>query len=301
LPPDLQKRLGYDPAKAAQEAAQRQAINNAHKIQANAAPGDKGPPILTAQEILQRFGQPPKIFAEVNMQPRFDQLEIGVKNQGARPSCAVFALVSALEYQRSPQAGPAPEFSEEYLIWATLKTLGKLGLAVPQGPSETLDIGFSLTEVAEALHAYGIALAGDEPYHFTMTDPHIIEPGADVIARAKKRSPVNGNSILGRDPKTQLANIVQVLNAGVPVVIGMKWPEQKHFDDNVTLDDQPGLEKSGHAVLLVGYLTKTGKIEDAQFLFKNSYGEKWGNNGYGVATYKYLVGNLQSALFLDAG
>ncbi len=300
LPPDLQKRFGYDPAKAAAEEAQRQAENTAHQVQANAAAGDKGPPTLTAQEILQRFGQPPKIFGEVNMQPRFDQLGIDVKSQGARPSCAVFALVGALEYQRSPPAGPAPEYSEEYLIWATLKTLGKVGLAVPQGDSETLDIGFSLNEVAEALRAYGIALAEELPYHFTLTDPHVIEPATDVIERAKKRSPVDGFYITGRGPQMQIANIVQVLNAGVPVIAGMKWPEQKNFADNAELDGQPGLEKSAHAVLLVGYLTKTGKIEDAQFLFKNSFGEKWGTHGYGVATYKYLAGNLESALFLDA-
>lgn len=300
LPPDLQQRFGYDPAKAAQEAAILQAENTAHQVQANTVAGDKGPPTLTAQEILQRFGEPPKIFAEVNMQPRFDQLGIGVKSQGARPSCAVFALVSALEYQRSPPAGPAPEFSEEYLIWATLKTLGKVGVAVPQSGSENLDIGFSLNEVAEALRAYGIALGGELPYHFLLADPQVVEPGADVIERAKKRSPVDGFYITGRGPPAQIANIVQVLNAGVPVIAGLKWPEQKSFGDNATLDEQPGLDKSTHAVLLVGYRTKTGKIEDAQFLFKNSYGEKWGDNGYGVATYKYLAGNLQSALFLDA-
>jgi len=300
LPPDLQKRYGYDPNKAADEAARLKALNDARKVAANAAAGDKGPPVLSAQEILQRFGQQPKVFAEVNMQPRFDQLGVGVKNQGARASCSVFALVSALEYQRSPAKGPAPEFSEEYLIWATLKTLGKIGVAVPQGQSENLDIGFALNEVAEALRAYGIATADELPYHFSLTDPHVIEPSADVIARAKKRSPVDGFYITGREPKAQLANIVQVLNAGVPVITGIKWPEQMKFNDNVELDEQKGLENNGHAVLLVGYRTKTGKIEDMEFLFKNSYGEKWGENGYGIATYRYLSKYLQSALFLDA-
>jgi len=299
LPPDLQKKLNYDPARAAAEAARLQAAAEARKIAANTAPGDKGPPLLNAQQILQRFGQPPKIYAEVNMQPRFDQLGIGAKNQGARPSCAVFAMVSALEYQSTPTEGVAPEFSEEYLIWATLKVLGKIGLSAPKEADTTLDIGFALEEVAEAVHAYGIALAGELPYHFTLTDPHVIEPAPDVIERAKKRTPANGYFITGREPAAEIANILQVLDAGVPVVIAIKWPEQKKFDDNVTLDAQPGLEDSGHAVLLVGYRTKTGKLADIQFVFKNSYGEKWGDNGYGVATYRYMLKNLQSALFLD--
>ncbi len=300
LPPDLQKRYGYDPNRAADEAARLKALDDARKVAANAAAGDKAPPVLGAQEILQRFGQPPKIFAEVNMQPRFDELEVGVKNQGARASCSVFALVSALEYQCSTVRGPAPEFSEEYLIWATLKTLGKIGIAVPKGESENLDIGFSLNEVGEALKAYGVATAGELPYHFSLTDPHVIEPTPEVIAAAKKRTPAAAYSILGRDPKMQLSNIVQVLNAGVPVITGIKWPEQKKFNDNERLDGQKGIENNGHAVLFVGYHTTTGKIEDAEFLFKNSYGEKWGERGYGVATYNYLSKYLQSALFLDA-
>ena len=300
LPPDLQKRYGYDPNKAANEAARLKALDDARKVAANAAAGDKAAPVLNAQEIIQRFGQPPKIFGEVNMQPRFDELEVGVKNQGARASCSVFALVSALEYQSSSVHGPAPEFSEEYLIWATLKTLGKIGIAVPKGESENLDIGFSLTEVGEALKAYGVATAGELPYHFNLSDPRVIEPSPEVIAAAKKRTPAAAYSILGREPKMQIANIIQVLNAGVPVVTGIKWPEQRKFNDNVRLDTQKGIENNGHAVLIVGYHTKTGKIEDAEFLFKNSYGERWGERGYGIATYGYLSKYLQSALFLDA-
>ncbi len=300
LPVDLQKRLGYDPTKAAAETARLKAAEDARKIAANAAAGDKAAPVLGAQEILQRFGQPPKIFAEVNMQPRFDELGVGVKNQGARASCAVFALVSALEYESSPAKGPAPEFSEEYLIWATLKSLGKVGLAVPKGGAETLDIGFYQKEVGEALKAYGVATEDELPYHFVLADPHIIEPAPEVIAAAKKRTPAAAYGILGREPKMQLANIVQVLNAGVPVVTNVKWPDQKKFGDNARLDDQTGIDNNGHAILLVGYHTKTGKIEDAEFLFKNSYGEKWGDRGYGVATYTYLSKYLQSALFLDA-
>ncbi len=300
LSSDLQKRFGYDPAKAAAETARRQAENGVHKVEANAAPGDKGPPALNAQQILDRFGQPPKIFAEVNMQPRFDQLGVGVKNQGPRPSCAVFAIVSALEYQCAPPEGPAPEFSEEYLIWATLKSLGKIGLAVPKNQAATLDIGFELTEVAEALRGYGIALAGELPYHFNITDPRVLEPAPDVIERAKKRTPVDGYYITGREPKAQISNIVQVLNAGVPVIVGIDWPEQKLYTDNVKLDEQPGLAKSGHAVLLVSYRAKSAKLEDMEFLFKNSYGDEWGDHGYGIVTYRYLVNNLHDALFLVA-
>jgi len=300
LPPDLQKRFGYDPAKVAAEEARRQEEIAVHKKEADTAPGDKGPPVLDAQEIIQRFGQPPKVYAEVNMLPRFEELGIGAKDQGVRPSCAIFALVGALEYQMAPVGRQAPDYSEEYLIWATLKSLGKNVLAVPTEQSATLDMGFSLNEVSEAFHAYGIALSDELPYHFILSDPHIMEPAPDVIERAKKRNAIGGYLILGREPKVQIPNIIQVINAGVPVVIGMKWPEEKTVLETAQFDDQPGRDEFSHAVLLVGYRCKTGKIEDAEFFFRNSYGERWGDHGYGMVTYRYLINNLQSALFLDA-
>jgi len=300
LSPDLQKRFGYDPVKAAAETARRQAENVNHKVAANTAAGNKGPPSPSAQQILQRFGHPPKIFAQANMRPRFELLGVGVKNQGPRPSSAVFAIVSAMEYQCAPPEGPAPEFSEEYLIWATLKSLGKNVLAVPKNQAPTLDIGFSLIQVADALRGYGIALAGELPYHFDITDPHILEPAADVIERAKQRSPSDGNYITDREPSAQVSNIIQVLDFGVPVIVTIDWPEQKVFSDNGRLDEQPGLANSGRTVLLVGYGAKSPKLEDVEFLFKNSYGDNWGDHGYGIVTYKYLVSNLHDALFLIA-
>lgn len=44
------------------------------------------------------------------------------------------------------------------------------------------------------------------------------------------------------------------------------WKEKKNFN------------LSDHAVVLVGY-------DDKGFIFRNSFGEKWGNKGYGVYPY----------------
>jgi hypothetical protein len=299
LSPDLQQRFGYDPAKAAAELARRQGETQAQRVQAGLEPGDKLPPSVATQQILQRFGQPPKIFAEVSLRPRFDALGINAKNQGAQPSCSVFAIVSALEYQMSSPEGPAPQFSEEYLIWATLQTLGRNNLSLPKQDTPGYDIGFALTEVVQALRAYGIAFEAEVPYRLTTGDAPSVDISTEVINRAKQRNMATGFYVTGRSPEAEIANIVQVLNSGVPVIVGLNWPDEQVIESTNIFDAQPGREKYSHAVLLVGYHATGPNIEDAVFLFKNSYGVQWGDQGYGAVSYRYLQKNLQLALFLD--
>ncbi len=295
LPPDLQAKFSYDPAKAAAAAAKEESVAAGRRL-AGSGLGQTG---FAAERILQKFGQPPKINQAVSLRPRFDQLGIDAKNQGMRPSCAVFAVVSALEYQQAPLKGPAPRLSEEYLIWATLKTLGKAGIRIPKVDTPGFDVGFSIPEVTQALRAYGISTEEELPYHLTAADARIVEPTPEVIDRAKLRSPVNGYIITGRDAPTRIGGIIHALNEGVPVVAGMRWPAEDTLTKEAVLDAQPGRDGANHAVLIVGYRSKAGKLDDVEFLFKNSYGDNWGDHGYGLVTYEYLVKNLDSAFFMD--
>jgi hypothetical protein len=299
LPPDLQQRFGYEPAKAAVETARLKTEAESRRAHESLSPLAGEGSMYAADRILQNFGAPPKIFQEVNMRPRFEQLGIDAKNQGARPSCAVFAVVSALEFQQAPPTGPAPRLSEEYLIWATLKTLGKAGVRMPKTETPGFDIGFSLVEVTQALRTYGIALESEQPYHLTVDNPRILEPDPSIIDSAKLRCPVNGYLIPGREPASEIGNMIQVLNQGVPVIAGLKWPAEAAVNKTGVLDAQPGQDKDLHAIMFVGYRSPTGRLEDTQFLFKNSYGNQWGDAGYGLASYHYLEKNLQVAMFMD--
>ncbi|NJK46179.1 MAG: hypothetical protein HC933_19695 [Pleurocapsa sp. SU_196_0] len=45
----------------------------------------------------------------------------------------------------------------------------------------------------------------------------------------------------------------------------------------------------------------SGKKEDLTFVFRNSYGRRWGSGGYGFVQYGYLSQHLSDALlFVDA-
>jgi hypothetical protein len=255
----------------------------------------------TFDRLLQSFGQPAEIRPEVDLRPKYFQLELGVKNQGHRPSCAVFAIVGALELQNAELAGKVEKFSEEYLIWATRQTVHRLpppDAVAPDGAAaDEQDEGFALTEVVEALRAYGIPLQASMPNTFGSKMQSIEDPPPAIVQEARSHQRVFVHQLPGRDEATRLNSIVQALDAGVPVPAGMSWPASRVV--NGFISTQQGAPNRGHAVTLVGYKSANGRIEDSYFIFKNSWGPRWGQGGYGTVTYDYLRRNLFDAVVLE--
>jgi len=294
LSPDWQARFRYDPA--AKTAPSPAPVIRQPKL---AAPA-KG--LSKFETLLLKFGQPATVQSEVDLRPKFFQLELGVKNQGLRPSCAVFAIVSALEFQNAELTGKVEKFSEEYLIWAVRKTVRRLPAAAITTPDnftgkEFQDEGFSLTEVVAALRAYGIPLQSSMPNTFGSNIAAIEDPAPAIVQEARTHQRVFVQPLPGRDPTTLVNNIVHTLNAGLPVAVGMNWPDARVV--NGYLSAQKPSSDSGHAVTLVGYKSPDGRLEDAYFIFKNSWGPKWGQGGYGTVTYGYLSKYLTDAVLLE--
>jgi C1A family cysteine protease len=304
LSPDLQAAFGYNPqAEAAEAAADEKRIQEKAAVAKTRPPEVRRPAGTAFDALLQSFGQAPEIrTAGVDLRPKFFELGLNVKNQGPRPSCAVFAIVSALEYQNAALTGQAERFSEEYLVWATYKVLHRTPAAHAEAANEDTesldgaDTGFALSEVVTALRTYGIPLQASLPYTFAKTPA--ADPPATVIDEARNRRRVSIVSVPGRDQATRIANLVQALNAGTPVAIGLKWPPWRTLRTGY-LSQQKPVPDGGHAVTLVGYENKTGALQDTVFIFKNSWGVKWGAGGYGYVTYRYLDLNLGDAAVLD--
>ncbi len=251
-------------------------------------------------QLLRAFGQSPDIKDKVDLRTRYNELGLWIKNQGARPSCAVFAIVSALEYQSAELNGKAERFSEEYLLWATRKTLNRPARILNDSPSaenqEPGDEGFALTEVVTALRTYGIPPRDRVPNRYAGNT--IDEPPPEIVAEARSSRRVAVHILPGRDGATLASNAIHALNAGIPVPIGMAWPVEYNWRTGY-LDKQRVHAAGGHAVTLVGYTSKTGRLEDTVFTFKNSWGTRWGIDGYGSATYEFLRNHLHSAILLE--
>lgn len=298
LPPDLQKAFGYSPE--AEAAADNASVKTPPPVLVRkpSAPKRSAPSKFDA--LLRQFGRPPEIRPDVDLRPRFTELGLYAKNQGRRPSCAVFAVVGALEFQNAELLGHPEKLSEEYLIWASRKILGRDRPAANAATSTTPptgdeDEGFAIAQVVAALRTYGIPLEERMPDTLGKKMQDIAEPPPKLIDEARRRCHVAVYPV----PQTDLiANLVQSLNAGVPVVVGMKWPHYAASQAGYLSRQQP-MAGYGHAVTLVGYHSATQTLDDVVFLFKNSWGVQWGAAGFGQATTAYLKANLTDAVILE--
>jgi len=300
LAPEWQARFHFDPlAAAAADEADKNAPPPAPVVRRSKPAVAKG--LSRFDALLQQFGQPAEVRPEVDLRPKFFQLELGVKNQGYRPSCAVFAVVSALEFQNAELAGKVEKFSEEYLIWAVRRSVQRMAApaAAPDDPNsgEYRDEGFSLREVVDALRAYGIPLQATMPNTFGRRIDAIEDPPPAIVQEARSHQRIFAHQLPGRDKATLINNIVHALNNDLPVAVGMAWPANRVV--NGYIGRQDGDPARGHAVTLVGYKSATGRIEDTYFIFKNSWGPTWGQGGYGTVTFGYLQRNLFDAVLLE--
>ena len=301
LPQQWQRGFGYDPrAEAASDLAQERNRGEREVRLAKQASPRKAANSNQAKSkfknAFRAFGQPTEVSKDgVDLRPRFRELGLYAKDQGRRPSCAVFAVVSAMEFLHAENTGEVDKFSEEYLIWATLQSINR-SVAGSALTGDDADTGFALTEVMTALRSYGVPLSSRMPNTMGLSMNAVDVPPEEVIAEARARTQGSVHRVPGRDNHTRLNNIVQALNSGLPITIGAERP-QFHNMRAALLDTQS--PSYSHAVTIVGYRSPTGRLEDTTFIFKNSWGPAWGANGYGYASYRYLVQHLHTAVLLE--
>jgi hypothetical protein len=208
------------------------------------------------------------------------------KDQGRRPSCSVFAVVSALEYEQAQRTGRAEPLSEDFLIWATLQ----LQTGIP------IDSGFNFPEVITALQTYGVPPLAVMPNTFGKSAAEI-KPTPAAVQIARQRRAVIPVWFRHDDPYL-VERIVSVLNQDKPVIVAIRWPHPRTLRNNLLLKSQKPLEGAAHAVTLVGYKNSGGAEGETTFIFRNSWGYEWGAAGCAFLHEKFLRENILGACFL---
>lgn len=299
LPAEARARLGYDdahpPAPPPAPEVARPAPE-APKAEVKARPYVvwRHDPVARA---LIAFGARPAIRRSVDLRPDFEQMGLTAKNQGESPSCAVYAVTAALEYHRVMSGLPRERLSEPYLYWASLRSIGRTRDRQESGAELRYEGGLGLTEVVQSLRSYGIPPAARLPATF---NPQAETPSESVQNEAWGNSRVGYIMLNGRTKRERLEQAVLALNEGLPVVLGMVWPvSSPDFARSGDVCDRAPNPGYGHAVLLTGYTCPDGDPESTVFRFRNSYGEKWGDKGYGTVPWDYLLKNCYDGLVLD--
>jgi C1A family cysteine protease len=192
--------------------------------------------------------------------------------------------------------------SEEYLLWSTLQYL-KRHPAPTQGRAfdgeEPGDIGFSLMSVVQAAQWYGAALQAEMPNRLGGSYAQLQAPSEDLIERSRSRRLLRAARLGGRDNEARIEFIIKVLNAGWPVTIGTRWPSAYTLQQRPLVDRQTPLPDYAHAITLVGYLAKDRDIRNCVFIFRNSWGVRWGIAGHGMISRDFLLKHLRDAIVID--
>jgi C1A family cysteine protease len=208
----------------------------------------------------------PKIPVTVDHRKKFTQ----IYDQGNLGSCTGCALSSLLEYFH-----PSLKASRLFIYYNERK----LDNNIPDDAGSTLENGIN------CLQKYGACQEIDWPY---IIKNFAIQPLQKCYSNANKHLVTQVKSI-----DETLQNMKLFLSNGHPFVVGIRIYDS-FISRSVSLTGNvpmPNLKietlLGGHAVVCVGYIDNT-----KQWIMKNSWGSKWGVNGYFYLPYAYLTDHL---------
>ena len=212
-----------------------------------------------------------------------------VRNQGKINPCTAHAAVALVEYFEKRSQGTAACASPMFLYKVARNLMGKTG-----------DTGSNTRFTMKALASIGVPPEEYWPYDETKLD---LEPSAFCYALAGRYRSIGYHRL---DPKDRPKEIVlkyakTLLSQNRPVMFGVMayYRAWANFatSDRLCYPTEDDTLLGAHNIAVVGYddniITENEKNTSIQtkgaFLIKNSYGQEWGNAGYGWIPYDYLL------------
>jgi hypothetical protein len=217
---------------------------------------------------------------------RKDGTEGAILSQGRSPACTAFSLTAVADHAAAHFLGHPGDLSPMH-AWARYHT-PKMSLA------DNDNIGRGLTDLTTFPFDAKLAVAWQRGSR--------VDPG--VLHHADARSLVEITNI-SKLETNNMTEIKSALAAGQDVWFsikgahGLQHPKKNadgesmvsHFDSR-----KNGGQQSGHAIVLAGYEeTPKGTF----YLIHNSWGTKWGTDGYAWIWEKTLHANLTSAYVIS--
>ena len=208
---------------------------------------------------------PPSLPLAVDLRPLCSPVE----DQGQLGSCTGNALAGALEFLERKSRGPFTDLSRLF-IYYNERVIEH---------SVKSDAGAQIRDGVKTLAKQGVCSEKKWPYTISR---FTTKPAAACYADAMKHVISSYHRILTLDEmRTCLAE-------GFPFVFGFTVYESFETQEVARtgiVEIPQGAERTvgGHAVLGVGY-----HDAERRFIVRNSWGKKWGQNGYFTIPYGYL-------------
>ena len=230
-----------------------------------------------------------------------------IEDQDGLGSCATFATIGLVEYMEKIAFGNYLNASHLFQYWNARKLIGVTG-----------DGGSTMSSNMAALVLFGVPPEVHWPYYVPNFN---VQPDAFLYAYASDFKGVKYLRIdkPGTGPGDILPWVKAFLYAKIPLMFG--WTVYSEIDQAATTGKVPFPDlktskiRGGHGVDCVGCddnmvikNTATGKVTTGAIKFRNSWGPKWGQAGYGFLPYDYLNAGLtadwwvlQGQAYVDTG
>lgn len=226
---------------------------------------------------------PPSVDLRADVPIIEDQLTLG--------SCVANSVCHALELM-THRAGRYENLSRLFLYYTTRDSENRIGQE-----------GSDLRDALKAANNLGICLESDWPYS---VDQENVKPSDAAYASAKTRLVESYEAVPLSTLENPIGywdminNLKAALAEGFPVMIAivvnstiltLTGPlNQQNYQERAPGSNQDYPILGNHAVVLVGYNDDGG-----YFIFENSWGTGWGDNGYGALKYGVIGGIIMEA------
>ncbi len=230
----------------------------------------------------------PPASPAVDLRPLLGRFELNPREQGARSTCSVFTVASALEFASAMRQGHTPRLSVEFLNWAANKACG-----------HTQDGGF-FSDLWKGFATYGICAEAQMPYQAAFSPAREPSPAALLDAKRQLALGLRLHWIKAWNVETGLTakefvEIKRTLQQDWPVCSGLRWPKQERWVEGVLQMCPPNSVRDGHSVLLVGYRDDASEPGGGVFLFRNTSHEGMD----GAMPYAYARQYMNDAVWVD--
>ena len=228
-----------------------------------------GPSLRADSIFIDSVACASKAPAHASLREHMDEWD--VFDQGELGSCTANAIAGAIEYVTRVDKDDTNNTPSRLFIYYNERNL--------EGTTDQ-DSGAMIRDGLSSVHTTGYCSEKLWPYDVSKYADKPPDECYEHVKRAVKE--------FALFPQ-KLGEIKKCIGMGYPVVIGVAVYESFMSEEVTEYGDVPMPEilqeelLGGHAILIVGYDDAVQRVT-----FRNSWGEDWGDRGYGTLPYEYF-------------